>query len=125
MVPGQIENLTLKMRATSNIFKKGHRIRIEVMSTNSSMYDVNPNCFIDLRTCTEKDYIVADQTIYHDLEHPSSISLPIIPADAQGEWLDWPYAPEKTGGFDHHAMAGKPSCTEPIQLDTADLPVIE
>ncbi|TDL69322.1 CocE/NonD family hydrolase [Paenibacillus amylolyticus] len=125
MVPNQIEKMTLKMRATSNIFKKGHRIRIEVMSTNSSMYDANPNRFIDLRTSTEKDYVIADQTIYHDAEHPSSITLPIIPADKQGEWLDWPYAPEKTGGFDHAAMAGKPACTVPVPMNTADLPIVE
>ncbi|MEK5237569.1 hypothetical protein NST99_17925 [Paenibacillus sp. FSL L8-0470] len=69
--------------------------------------------------------MIADQTIYHDAAHPSSITLPIIPADKQGEWLDWPYAPEKTGGFDHAAMAGKPVCTEPVPMNTADLPILE
>jgi len=124
LVPGQVEKFEIAMRATANVFKKGHRIRVELMSSNAGLYDVNPNQFIDLRTCTEKDYVTAEQTIYHDVEHPSSITLPIIPVSHKREWLDWPYSPEKTGGFDHAAQTGKPPCTEPIELNAVDLPVV-
>lgn len=77
--PGEIIKWDIELKATSNIFKKGHRIRIEISSTDFPNTDINPNCFIDLSKCTKKNYLIADQTIYHDKDYPSMIELPIIP----------------------------------------------
>lgn len=127
MVPGEIVKLEIPLHATSNVFKAGHRIRIEVMSRNVPLYNPNPNVFIDLRTCTEADYQVAEQSIYHDADHPSSISLPMIPASHKRQWVDaWPYSPDLTGFIDErdaNAAVATPDkrAVQPFQLDASVL----
>jgi putative CocE/NonD family hydrolase len=68
---------TIEMGATSNVFKSGHKLRLEVSSSNFPRFDRNPNTGKSLTTDLEMH--PARQTILHDLEHPSHIILPIIP----------------------------------------------
>lgn len=89
--PGKIERYSINLWATSNVFKKGHRIRVEVSSSNFPYADRNPNAFVKLATATEKDFTVADQTVYHDAEHPSFVDLPVIPASRARHWIDTPF----------------------------------
>ncbi|MET3287544.1 UNVERIFIED_CONTAM: putative CocE/NonD family hydrolase [Brevibacillus sp. OAP136] len=62
---------------TSHVFKKGHRIRVEISSSAFPKYDRNLNTGAPLGKTAEM--IVAKQTIYHEPEHASAIMLPIIP----------------------------------------------
>jgi hypothetical protein len=78
MQPGKIYPVTVKLYPTSNIFKKGHRIRVDVSSSNFPRFDVNPNTGEPLND--NRQSIIAVNTIHHDPEHPSHIVLPIIPA---------------------------------------------
>jgi putative CocE/NonD family hydrolase len=78
MQPGTIYPLTIKLYPTSNIFKRGHRIRVDVSSSNFPRFDVNPNTGEPLNNHRRR--IVATNTIYHDAGHPSHILLPIVPA---------------------------------------------
>jgi putative CocE/NonD family hydrolase len=93
ITPGQIEKYAVNMWATSNVFKKGHHIRVEVTSSNFPYADRNPNAFVDLSTATEKDFVAASQTIYHDSEHPSYVELPIIPQSRVRQWISTPFSP--------------------------------
>ena len=77
MEPGVVYELTVNPVPTSNLFKKGHRIRLDIASSNFPRFDVNPNTGEPLNFHTRT--IVAENTIYHDKEHPSHIILPIIP----------------------------------------------
>ena len=61
---------------TSNLFKAGHRIRLEVTSSNFPRFDRNLNSGEALATGTR--LTVAHQTIYHSVEYPSHVILPII-----------------------------------------------
>ncbi|MBN1294553.1 MAG: CocE/NonD family hydrolase [Candidatus Latescibacteria bacterium] len=63
--------------ATSNVFKKGHKIRIEISSSNFPRFDRNLNTGRNFTTETEP--IKATQAIYHTKEYPSHIVLPVIP----------------------------------------------
>lgn len=78
MEPGQIYPITVKLYPTSNVFKRGHCIRVDVSSSNFPRFDVNPNTGEPLaehrlsQTCVN--------TIHHDSEHPSHIVLPIMPS---------------------------------------------
>lgn len=78
MEPGRIYELTLTLYPTSNVFKKGHRIRVDVSSSNYPRFDVNPNTGEPL--AQHRRMQVATNTIYHDRTHPSHIILPIIPS---------------------------------------------
>jgi putative CocE/NonD family hydrolase len=78
MQPGTVYPLTVKLYPTSNIFKRGHRVRVDVSSSNFPRFDVNPNTGEPLNN--NRRTVVATNTIYHDAEHPSHILLPVIPA---------------------------------------------
>jgi putative CocE/NonD family hydrolase len=76
--PGQPYEFTVELLNTSNLFKKGHSIRIEISSSNFPQYDRNPNTGHTLYV--DDELAVAHQTIYHDTERASYILLPIIPS---------------------------------------------
>ncbi len=74
--PGVVYEFTFQLYPTSNVFKKGHRIRLDISSSNFPRFDVNPNTGGDLGL--ERRFEIAEQAIYHDSEHPSQVVLPII-----------------------------------------------
>jgi uncharacterized protein len=78
MEPGTIYPLTIKLYPTSNVFKRGHRIRVDVSSSNFPRFDVNPNTGEPLNN--NRRTSVATNTVHHDAEHPSHFVLPIVPA---------------------------------------------
>jgi len=75
--PGKPERFEIDLWVTSNLFKRGHRIRLEVSSSNFPRFDRNPNSGKPFGTDTE--LLSATQTILHDAEHPSHLVLPVIP----------------------------------------------
>ncbi len=76
--PGQIEPFEIDLWVTSDLVKVGHRIRVEISSSNFPRFDRNPNTGKPFGTDTEM--LSASQTIIHDKAHPSHLVLPIIPA---------------------------------------------
>src|SRR5262249_45309130 len=63
MKPGTIYPITIKLYPTSNIFKRGHRVRLDVSSSNFPRFDVNPNSGEPLNQ--NRRIIVAINTVYH------------------------------------------------------------
>ncbi len=79
MEPGTVYPFTIKLYPTSNVFKKGHRIRVDVSSSNFPRFDLNPNTGEPLGN--HRRTVTAVNTVYHDREHPSHIRLPVIPRE--------------------------------------------
>lgn len=77
MEPGNVYTFTIRLYPTSNLFKKGHRIRVDLSSSNYPRFDVNPNTGEPLND--NRRTAVATNTILHDHYHPSHIVLPIAP----------------------------------------------
>jgi putative CocE/NonD family hydrolase len=75
--PGRVYAYTIDLWATSNVFKAGHRIRLEISSSNFPRFDRNPNTGGAL--ATETELLPAIQTIHHNGTYPSHVTLPIIP----------------------------------------------
>ena len=75
--PQKIYQYTIGLTVTSNVFKKGHRIRVELSSSNFPRFDRNPNT--GNAFARDAEVIPATQKIYHDAEHPSHILLPVVP----------------------------------------------
>lgn len=75
--PGDIYKYTIDLWATSNVFKRGHSIRIEVSSSNFPRFDRNPNT--GLKPGEDAELLPATQTVLHDLDHPSHVILPLMP----------------------------------------------
>jgi uncharacterized protein len=77
MHPGEVYPFTITLFPTSNVFKAGHRIRLDLSSSNFPRFDVNPNTGEPIGKHARQ--AAADQQIYHDPDHPSQIVLPVIP----------------------------------------------
>ena len=77
LIPGAIYCYQINMGGTGMGFQKGHKIRVEIASSNFPKHDRNMNTGHAIGEDAEG--IVAHQTIYHDADHPSYIMLPIQP----------------------------------------------
>jgi uncharacterized protein len=78
MEPGSVYEFEIVLYPTSNLFGKGHRIRLDISSSNFPRFDVNPNTGGPLGR--DRRFLLAENAVYHDPEHPSHIALPVIPA---------------------------------------------
>jgi len=75
--PGRVYRYEIDLWVTSNAFLPGHKIRVEISSSNFPRFDRNLNTGEPFGAGTE--FIKATQTIYHNKERPSHILLPVIP----------------------------------------------
>jgi putative CocE/NonD family hydrolase len=75
--PGRVYQYTVDLWETSNVFKAGHQIRLEVSSSNFPRFARNLNTGGEL--ATETELRTAHQTVFHDGERPSHLLLPVIP----------------------------------------------
>ncbi len=75
--PGQVYEYTIDLWSTSHVFKAGHRLRLEVSSSNFPRYDRNQNTGHELGADAETR--PAQQTVFHDNRSPSHLILPVIP----------------------------------------------
>jgi len=78
MTPGQVYQFTIEMYPTSLLFRRGHRIRLDISSSNFPRFDLYPNTGEPLND--NRRWAIADNAIYHDPQHPSHILLPVIPS---------------------------------------------
>ena len=75
MKPGEVYPVTITLYATSNLFAKGHRIRLDISSSNFPRFDINPNTGEPLGRNTRTQ--VALNTVHHSADHPSHVVLPV------------------------------------------------
>ncbi|WP_134671765.1 CocE/NonD family hydrolase [Halorussus marinus] len=76
--PGEIYAFDLELYPTANVFEAGHRIRLDVSSSNYPRFDVNHNTGGAL--AGDREYEVARNTVYHEADHPTHVELPVRPA---------------------------------------------
>jgi len=76
IVPGKVYEYKIDLWSTSNVFLKGHRIRVEVSSSNFPRFDRNLNTGKD--SATDSTIVQATNTVLHDREHPSALILPVV-----------------------------------------------
>ena len=77
--PGRIYAYSISLRATNNLFKTGHRIRIDISSSNFPFFDRNHNTGRPFYA--DAELAVATQALYHTAAYPSRVVLPILPRD--------------------------------------------
>jgi len=78
MEPGKICELRIRLGSTANVFKAGHRLRLEVSSSNFPRFDRNTNTGGNIITERAEDLRSAINRVYHDQAHPSYLILPLI-----------------------------------------------
>ena len=80
LAPGTVTELKIDLWNTSNVFKAGHRIRIEISSSNFPRFDRNPNTGREL--FADADLQPAMQTVMHNRSFASHVTLPLPPRGA-------------------------------------------
>ena len=78
LTPGQVYQFTIDPFPTANVFKKGHRIRVDISSSNFPRFDVNPNTGEPLGK--NRRQVTTDIAVQHSATWPSHIVLPVAPA---------------------------------------------
>jgi hypothetical protein len=78
MRPGEVYRIRIDLHATSNYFGPGHRIRLEVSSSNFPRWDRNLNT--GGHNYDESEFATARNTVHHSATHPSYLVLPIVDA---------------------------------------------
>lgn len=76
--PGEVVEITITLYPTSNLFCAGHRLRLDISSSNFPRFDVNPNTGDP--PGMERRRSGADNTLFHHAQRPSHVVLPVIPA---------------------------------------------
>jgi hypothetical protein len=76
--PGQVYEISLDLWATSNVFLRGHSLRLEISSSNFPRFDRNLNTGEEIKSA--RAFVAANNTILHDAQHPSSLVLPVMPS---------------------------------------------
>jgi len=79
--PNEVYAITIDAGVTSNVFQAGHRVRVEISSSNFPRFDRNPNT--GRPVADETELRGALQAVYHDRRHPSHVLLPVIPRAAR------------------------------------------
>jgi uncharacterized protein len=74
--PGEVYRIAIDAGVTGNVFLKGHRIRVEISSSNFPRFDRNPNTGGVVADAVK--LAKASQTIYHDAGHPSALMLTVV-----------------------------------------------
>ena len=76
--PERVYEYRIRIGSTANLFKKGHRIRLEVSSSNFPMFDINPNNGQRVGEATQLQGRVATQAVFHDANRASHLLVPVV-----------------------------------------------
>jgi putative CocE/NonD family hydrolase len=76
--PGRVYGYEIGAMVTGNLFRRGHRIRLEISSSNFPRFDRNPNTGQPIGQ--DNQTRVARQRVWHSIAHPSHVILPVVPA---------------------------------------------
>jgi putative CocE/NonD family hydrolase len=78
MTPGTVYNVEVSLWNTSYIFNPGHRLRVDISSSNQPRFSINPNNGEPLSKNGTGPILVAQNTVYHSANYPSAIILPVV-----------------------------------------------
>ena len=75
LTPGNITEFTIELMQTAHTFQPGHRLRLEISSSNFPRFSRNLNCRVLPETGSAEDMLVAEQRIFHSAAHPSCLIM--------------------------------------------------
>jgi len=78
-VPGTVEAVSFTMPDVNHVFRRGHRVMVQVQSTWFPLVDRNPQTFVDIPSAKPGDYRVATQRVVRSRTQPSGVELHVLP----------------------------------------------
>jgi putative CocE/NonD family hydrolase len=83
LTPGAVTPFTIDLHTANHVFKKGHRLMVQVQSTWFPVIDRNPQRYVpNIFEAKESDYQKATQRIYRSKHFPSSVEISVLPSPA-------------------------------------------
>ena len=79
MTPNQVTKIEYTMPDINHVFRKGHRIMVQIQSSWFPLMDRNPQKFVDIYTAKEDDFQKATQRVYHSPTHASFVKVNVLP----------------------------------------------
>lgn len=76
--PNKVTNVKFELPDVAHTFKKGHRLMIQVQSTWFPLADRNPQQFVDIYHCDDKDFVKSEIKLFHDATNASNVILPVL-----------------------------------------------
>jgi len=81
LTPGEVTPFTIDLHTANHVFKKGHRIMVQVQSSWFPVYDRNPQKFVpNIFEAKESDYQKATQHVHRSKRYPSRVEIAVVPA---------------------------------------------
>lgn len=77
-IPGKTEEVKFELPSVAHTFRKGHRLMVQIQSSWFPLADRNPQQFVNIYNCSEKDFIKSNIKIYHNNQYASKIVLPVL-----------------------------------------------
>jgi len=77
-IPSQITKVKFELPDVAHTFQKGHRIMLQIQSSWFPLVDRNPQQFLDIYKCDEKDFVKSTIKIYHNVNYASSVLFPVL-----------------------------------------------
>lgn len=77
-LPGKLTKVKFTLPDVAHVFRKGHRIMVQIQSSWFPLADRNPQTFVDIYNAKENDFKKADIRVYHDAARPSCVALPVM-----------------------------------------------
>jgi putative CocE/NonD family hydrolase len=78
MEPGTVYEITIDLVATAYVFPAGHRLRLDISSSNFPKFDRNPNAATAVADAALTDLAAATNTVWHDNTRASKLVLPVV-----------------------------------------------
>jgi predicted acyl esterase len=78
MKPNRVEEVRFDMQDAAHVFKKGHKIMVQIQSSWFPLVDRNPQQFMNIYEAADKDFKTQEHRIYCQGQYASFISLPIV-----------------------------------------------
>ena len=76
--PNKVETVKFELPDVAHTFKKGHKLMIQVPRSWFPLFDRNPQQFVDIYKCDDKDFISSDIKVFHQADAASGIVLPVL-----------------------------------------------
>jgi uncharacterized protein len=77
-LPGKLARVKFDLPDAAHTFKKGHRLMVQAQSSWFPLVDMNPQQFINIYTCSSKDFVKSTVIFFHNATYPSKIVLPVL-----------------------------------------------
>ena len=78
-VPGTVEAVSFTMPDVNHVFRRGHRVMVQVQSTWFPLVDRNPQTFVDIPTARPEDFRAATQRVVRSRAQPSGVEMYVLP----------------------------------------------